>query len=72
MGATKIDLRVDLMLRVENDHMVRSCGTTQARQGEFWNCFCGESYKGDGALKRGRRHVAVEVLAALDEAAGVA
>jgi hypothetical protein len=68
----RVDLRVDLILRVQNDHMVSSCGTDSAPGGEHWRCKCGESYKGKGSIKKGRRHDASEVLAALDAAAVVA
>lgn len=63
------DLRVDLVLRVEQDHMIAFASSKEASSGEQWKCQCGEHYKGVGALKKGRRHVATEVLAALDEAA---
>lgn len=67
-----MDLRVDLILRVEQDHSMMSATTQQARCGEHWQCACGETYKGDGAIKKGLRHCATEVLSALDEASRVA
>lgn len=71
--APGIDLRVDLILRIEGeDHMVSLAAAKSAPGGERWRCRCGEDYRGDGAIKKGRRHVAAEVLAALDAAAGVA
>jgi hypothetical protein len=71
MERTRIDLRVDLILRVQNDHMVSSAGTKDCSQGEHWRCRCGEKYLGNGAIQSGRRHVATETLAALDMAAMV-
>ena len=67
-----VDLRVDLILRVEQDHSVSIAATKEASGGEQWKCRCGEHYKGDGAMRKGRRHVAAEILAALDEAMAVA
>jgi hypothetical protein len=64
-----MDLRVDLILRVENDHGMRKAATSSARGGEQWACRCGVEFKGDGALSKGRRHHAEVILSALDEAA---
>lgn len=69
---TTTDLRVDLILRVLNDHTIRAVGSKECSRGEHWSCVCGESYQGDGAIKKGRRHEATEVLSALDAAAQVA
>lgn len=67
-----IDLRIDLMLRIQNElHQVRVAASEQAPQGERWTCRCGADYRGKGSIERGRRHVAQEVLLALDEAARV-
>lgn len=60
--------RVDLVLQVERDHMLTSAGTDQSPAGEHWRCQCGKSYKGEGAIRKGRRHTARKVIAALDEA----
>lgn len=66
------DLRVDLIRRVQMQHMVSRAGVKRQGRAEEWRCRCGESYKGDGAIEKGRRHEAAEILAALDEAAVVA
>ncbi len=67
-----VDLRVDLILRVEADHMVSKAGIKHGKRPEEWACRCGQSYTDEGAIKRGRRHVATEIMAALDEAGAVA
>lgn len=67
-----MDLRVDLILRVEQDHLVSSVATDRSSHGEHWQCRCGEKYKGKGSISNGRRHVATEVLSALDAAGAVA
>lgn len=63
-----VDLRVDLILRVEAEHMCSLAASKSAPKGERWRCRCGVDFKGDGAIKKGRRHQAAEVIAALDEA----
>jgi len=64
-----MDLRVDLILRVQNDHSASAFGTSKSPKGEHWRCACGESYQGKGALSSGHRHSATEILSALDAAA---
>jgi len=72
MTDTKTDPRVDLIRRVEEDHRLGAAGTKDCSQGEHWRCRCGQKYKGNGAIENGRRHVAAEILSALDNAASVA
>jgi hypothetical protein len=62
------DLRVDLIRSVEQQHMFSSAGIEHGRRPEHWRCKCGLGFEGAGAIERGRRHVASEILAALDEA----
>jgi hypothetical protein len=66
------DLRVDLIRRVQMQHMLSFAGVKTDRRAEEWRCRCGEGYKGDGAIEKGHRHEAAEILAALDEASVVA
>ncbi len=65
------DLRVDLILRVESDHGPRRFASADAPGGELAWCMCGVKFKGEGALKKERRHRAEAILEALDEAAMV-
>lgn len=71
-GNKRVDLRVDLILRVEQEHMFAFASSAQSPRGEEWRCKCGKHHKGKGALMKGRRHQAKKVLAALDQAAQVA
>ena len=63
------DLRVDLVLRIQQLHMVSVAGVKRQDRPEEWKCRCGIHHMGDGAIRKGRRHVAEETVAALDEAA---
>ena len=62
------DLRVDLIRRVELQHMFSSAAIEHGRSPEHWRCKCGTGFEGAGAIERGLRHVATEILSALDEA----
>ena len=62
------DLRVDLIRRVEAQHMVSSESIEYGHRPEHWRCKCGTAFEGAGAIELGRRHVASEILAALDKA----
>ncbi len=66
------DLRVDLIRRVQMQHMFSYASVKRDKHPEEWRCRCGESYKGDGAIEKGHRHEATEILSALDEAGAVA
>lgn len=66
------DLRIDLIRRVQLQHGLSFAGVKTEKRPEEWRCQCGTGFKGDGALEKGRRHEAAEILAALDEAAAVA
>lgn len=66
------DLRIDLIRRVQMQHMFASAGVKHGNRPEQWRCRCGESFKGDGAIEKGHRHEAEQILAALDEAGAVA
>lgn len=66
------DLRVDLFRQVEQQHMFSSAAVEHGRSPEHWRCRCGAGFEGAGAIERGNRHVASEILAALDEAGAVA
>ena len=61
--------RIDLVRQVQKAHMFASASSKEARGGESWRCQCGVGFHGAGALERGHRHEATEILAALDEAA---
>jgi hypothetical protein len=60
--------RIDVIRRAEQLHMIARAASKEARGGEEWVCKCGAQYRGDGAIERGRRHAAQEVLIALDDA----
>lgn len=66
------DLRVDLIRRVQMQHMFSYAAVKRDKRPEQWGCRCGEKYEGDGAIEKGHRHEAAMILAALDEAAAVA
>jgi hypothetical protein len=66
------DLRIDLVRRVQLQHMLSYAGVKTEHRAEEWRCKCGADFKGDGAIEKGRRHEAGEILTALDEAAVVA
>lgn len=66
------DMRVDLILRTNEEHMVRMAQIAHGKKREEWECQCGVGFIGPGAIKNGRRHTAEAVLDALDAAALVA
>lgn len=66
------DPRIDLIRRVQRQHMLSYAHVKTASHAEEWRCKCGVSHTGDGALEKGHRHEAAEILAALDAAAAVA
>lgn len=66
------DLRVDLIRRVQLQHSCTYAAIKRDKRAEEHRCRCGQSYKGDGALEQGNRHVAAEILSALDDAVAVA
>ena len=65
---TAMKARVVIFRAAEQAHMFRRAASTDAPSGEEWLCKCGKHYRGDGALEKGRRHVAKQVIRALDEA----
>lgn len=62
------DDRVDLVRQVQKTHMFASASSKEARGGEAWRCRCGVGFTGEGALERGHRHQAAEIVAVLDGA----
>lgn len=66
------DPRVDLIRQVQKQHMIRFAAVKRTKKPEEWQCQCGTGFRGDGALEKGRRHEATEILDALDGAAAVA
>lgn len=60
--------RIDVVRRAQLVHMFARAASKDASSGEEWVCKCGAQYRGDGALERGHRHTAQEVLIALDDA----
>lgn len=69
MTAAAEDPRVDIVLKVQEVHGTSYAASRQAPNGEGWRCRCGEAFAGDGAIKAGRHHHAVVLLAALDAGA---
>lgn len=66
------DLRVDLIRQVQQQHMFSFAAVERDKRPEEWGCRCGVEFKGKGAIERGHRHQASEILAALDESEVVA
>ena len=62
------DPRIDIIRRAETAHQFVSAGVKTDTRPMHWRCRCGENYEGDGAIEFGRRHVAEQILAALDYA----
>lgn len=71
MRTLDMSARVDVVRRAEEVHMFVRIASKAAPTGEEWACKCGAQYRGDGAIERGHRHVAQEVLIALDDAEAV-
>ena len=66
------DPRIDIVRRAERAHMFVAAGVETEHSEEHWRCRCGASYRGTGAIEKGHRHGAEQVLAALDYKAAMA
>lgn len=64
-----MNARIDVVRNAQQVHMFARAASKEASSGEEWVCKCGAQYRGNGALERGHRHTAQEVLIALDDAA---
>ena len=60
------EARIDVVRGAEQRHMFARAATKDASSGEEWLCKCGEHYRGDGAIEKGRRHTAGEIVDALE------
>lgn len=63
------EARIDVVRGAENRHSLARAASRGASSGEEWLCKCGAHYRGEGAIEKGRRHGAAEILVALDSVA---
>lgn len=64
--SARLEARIDVVRGAEQRHMFSRAASKDASSGEEWLCKCGEHYRGDGAIEKGRRHAAREIVLALD------
>lgn len=64
------EVRIDVVRGAEKRHMFARAASKDSSGGEEWLCKCGVHYRGEGALEKGQRHGAAEILKALDSLGG--